>query len=151
MLPEFRSGLLDALEVHEREFALLSAELVLRRQQGDSGSVQRAQAAVASCSDRNAQGLVDAMIESNQEEAALHAEVMMRQEVGDHSGYQQALQHFQKFDDLCKRAITLMETLEAMAEAARFVEEQRIFQVPDGRLKRAGPVVDRLWLRMFHT
>ena len=60
----------------------------------------------------------------------------MRQEVGDQSGYQQALQHFQKFDDLRKRAITLMETLEAMAATARFVERRRMFQVPDGRLKR---------------
>ena len=96
------------------------------------------------------------------EEAALHAEVMMRQEVGDQSAggcqFEQALQHFQEFDDLPvrKRAITLMETLEEMAETARCVEEQRRLQVPDGRLKRAGPVVDlgRLLLgclRVSHT
>ena len=148
VLAEFRSGLLDALEVHEREFAPLCAEVALRRQLGDSCGVQRAQAAVAACSDRNAQGIVDAMMESQLEEAALNAEVRMSQQVGSQRGYQQALQHFQKFDDLRKRAITLMETLEAMAEAASFVEERRMFQVPDGRLKRAGPVVDRL--RMSH-
>ena len=113
VLAEFRSGLLDALEVHEREFVPLCAELALRRQLGDSCGVLWAQAAVAACSDRNAQGLVDAMMESNLEEAALHAEVRMRQQVSDQSGYQQALQHFQKFDDLRKR-----ETLEAMAETA---------------------------------
>ena len=99
MLAEFRSGLLDALEVHEREFVPLCAEVALRRQLGDSCGVQRAQAAVAASSDLNAQGIVDAMMESNLEEAALNAEVRIRQQVGSQRGYQQALQHFQKFDD----------------------------------------------------
>ena len=81
------------------------------------------------------------MTESNLEETALHAEMMMRQEVGDQGGYQQALQKVQKFDDLRKRAITLIETLDAMAATARFVERRQIFQVhwQDRRLKRAAP------------
>ena len=79
-----RSGLLDALGVHERELEQLRlcAELALRWQLGDSCGVQQAQSAIAACSVWNAQGLVDAMTESNLEEAAVHAEMRMRQEVG---------------------------------------------------------------------
>ena len=43
----------------------------------------------------------------------------------------------------------LSHGVEAMAETASFVEERRMFQVPDVCLKRAGPVEDRL--RMSHT
>ena len=71
------------------------------------------------------------MTDSNLEEAALHAEMRMLQEVGDQRGYQRALQEFQKFDYLPKRAVTLMETLEAMAATARSVELQQLFQVQD--------------------
>ena len=102
--------------MHERELVQLCAEQVLRRQLSDSCCVQLAQSAIAACSDRNAQRLVDAITESNLKEA-----------------YQRALQEFQKFDDRRKRAITLMETLEATAATAGFAELRQIFQLSSAR------------------